>query len=243
MTSGASPIHVIIRPGICIRRPQCECGACKEKEKNKARFSITSSVTVIHASTPPSLDFSPAHRSPPFLEITLISSLRKPRIGERTRDRSPSGAGPSNSLFAGMNFDNATLISLPPSNALCKNTTQLFDINKQICLCCPPGTEEDQIELEELYERSAMIIPIIITVYCMQQEGNHGVQSDVRNRRRSLCGDGGGTLRPPPRGGAGGYGIVGDPRSGVTSTSPGGRPSCTRRGRGRRRRGGSRPTV
>ena len=243
MTRGASPIHVILRLSNCIRRPEGQSGAREEKKKDKACFSITSSVTVLHASTPPDCDFFPAHRLPPFNEIPLISSSNEPLIEVRTRDRCPSGAGSSNSLFTVMNFDNAILISLPPSKALCGNTTQIFDINEQICLCCPPGTEEDRIELEELYDRKAMIIPIIITVYSIQREGSHGVQNDVRNRRRSLCGDGGGKLRPPPRGGAGGYGIVGDSRSGVTATSPGGRRSCTRRGRGRRRRGGSRPTV
>jgi hypothetical protein len=98
--------------GIRARRPESKGGAHEEKEKDESRFSMASPVTVIHVSTPPVYDFFPGHRQPPFNEITLISSSKEPPIGEKTRDSSPSVARRLNPLFAGVNFDNVTFISL-----------------------------------------------------------------------------------------------------------------------------------
>jgi hypothetical protein len=137
MTPGASPIHVKILLGTRIRRPQCERGACQEKENGDACFSVAHPDTVVHASTPPACDFFPGHRQPPFNEITLVSSSNEPPIGERTPNRSLSVAGPSNSLFAGLYFNNVTLISPLPSVVFCGITTQQFDIATQSNIYCP----------------------------------------------------------------------------------------------------------
>jgi hypothetical protein len=114
MTVGAESTGEIRRLRTRIWRPESGDGACQEKEKNDPCFSVASPDSLIHAFTPPGLDFFPGHRQPPFNEITLISSSNEPPIGERTRDQSPSVAGSSNSLSAVLSFDNVILISPPP---------------------------------------------------------------------------------------------------------------------------------
>jgi hypothetical protein len=97
----------------------------QKTEQHGPNFVIANPDTMPHACTPEQIFFL-LHRPPPFNEITLISSSNEPPIGERTRNRSPSVAGSSSSLFAGVSFDNVTIISPPPFlNFLRENYTTI----------------------------------------------------------------------------------------------------------------------